>query len=379
MGPIVAAGDAGDGTVLTRHGIAAAADNFSRPRSSLEAVCLGETMTMVTPEQAESLEKARRLVLYPGGAESNVAMYLSSLGHRAAWVSRVGDDPLGRRIVAEVAREGVDTSLVEADPAAPTGVYFKDPGAAVTPVYYYRRHSAASLMGPELAEQIWRLSPRVLHVTGITPALSESCDQLIEALTHPGHRPTGVTVSFDVNFRPALWPSAARAADRLHEIAQTADVVFVGTDEALRLWGTSSPSEVRQLITRPRMLVVKEAAAGATAYDGHASTFVPAIKVTVIEPVGAGDAFAAGWLSGLLRGAAPAGRLRLGHLAASAALRSTADYARLPGQRLVPMALSATDEQWNAISSGVITGMVSLTAPPESDTVESPHPMEFPE
>jgi 2-dehydro-3-deoxygluconokinase len=354
-GPVPAATAAstnGD-AVMTRQVSAATIDGPGLPRFPLEAVCLGETMTMITPERAESLEKARRLTLYPGGAESNVAMYLSSLGHRTAWVSRVGDDPLGRRIVADVAREGVDTSLVEADPAAPTGVYFKDPGAPVTPVYYYRRHSAASLMGPELAERIWPLLPRVLHVTGITPALSASCDRLIEALTRPDHRPAGVMVSFDVNFRAALWPSVARAADRLRDIAQAADIVFVGVDEACRLWGTGSPGEVRELIDRPRILVVKQGAAGATAYHGRASTFVPAIKVIVVEPVGAGDAFAAGWLSGLLRGAAPVGRLRLGHLAAGAALRSTADYARLPGRRLVPMALSATDEQWDAISSGV--------------------------
>lgn len=331
---------------------------------------------MVTPEHAESLEKASRVTLYPGGAESNVAMYLSSLGHRTAWVSRVGDDPLGRRIVADVAREGVDTSLVEADPTAPTGVYFKDPGAEITPVYYYRRHSAASLMGPELAERIRPLRPRVLHVTGITPALSASCDQLMEELMRPDRRGAGVTVSFDVNFRPALWPSAARAADRLRDIAQAADIVFVGMDEACRLWGTGSPGEVRGLLPRPPVLVVKQAAAGATAYHGRTSTFLPAIKVTVVEPVGAGDAFAAGWLAGLLRGAGSIGRLRLGHLAASAALRSTADYTRLPARRLVPMALSASDEEWDAISSG---GNVSLDALAGPDTVESPDSMESPE
>jgi len=361
---------------MTRQAGTTGADRPGAARPSPEVVCIGETMTMVTPERAESLQEASRLALYPGGAESNVAMYLASLGHRAAWVSRVGDDPLGRRIIADVAREGVDTSLVEADPSAPTGVYFKDPGAVSTPVYYYRRHSAASRMGPEIADRIWPLRPPVLHVTGITPALSESCDRLIEAVTHPDHRAAGVTVSFDVNFRPALWPSAARAAGRLRDIAQAADIVFVGMDEARLLWDASTPEEVREVLGRCAVLVVKEAAAGATAYHGRARTFVPAIKVNVVEPVGAGDAFAAGWLSGLLREATPAGRLRLGHIAASAALRSTADYAPLPDGQLVPMVLSATDEQWEAISSGRGMNLYALAGP---DTVDSPRSMEAPE
>jgi 2-dehydro-3-deoxygluconokinase len=326
-------------------------------------------MAMVTPERSESLATASRLALYPGGAESNVAMYLSSLGHRTAWVSRVGDDPLGRRLVADVAREGVDTSLVDTDSIAPTGVFFKDPGASVTPVYYYRRHSAASLMGPEVAHRIWHIAPKVLHITGITPALSESCNQLIETLIHRDRSSAAVTVSFDVNFRPALWPSPARAGDRLGDIAQAADVVFVGMDEASRLWGANSPAEVRALITRPDVLVIKEGPVGATAYHGTATTFVPAIKVDVVEPVGAGDAFAAGWLSGMLRSGTPAGCLRLGHLAARAALRSTADYARLPGRRLISIALSASEELWASISA---EGNIDPNMLSDPDAIGSP-------
>lgn len=328
---------------------------------------------MVTPESSESLENASRLALYPGGAESNVAMYLSSLGHRTAWVSRVGDDPLGRRLVADVARTGVDTTLVETDSVAATGVYFKDPGTAGTPVYYYRRYSAASLMGPETAHRVWQITPKVLHITGITPALSESCDQLIETLTHPGQPRSAVTVSFDVNYRPALWPSAALAGNRLRDIAQDADIVFVGMDEAARLWGSNSPDEVRELINRPGVLVIKEGPVGATAYHGAATTFVPAIRVNVVEPVGAGDAFAAGWLSGLLRGGTPGARLRLGHLAATAALRSTADYARLPGRRLASLALSASDELWASISAD---GSMALNMLAEPDGIESLSPIE---
>src|SRR5699024_9245398 len=98
------------------------------------------------------------------GAESTVALYLAERGRRVGWVSRVGEDPFGRRMLSDLSVCGVDVSLVETDPAHPTGVYFKDPRPAGTAVHYYRSGSAASTMGPELAERLPLQQVRLVHL-----------------------------------------------------------------------------------------------------------------------------------------------------------------------------------------------------------------------
>lgn len=284
----------------------------------MEVLCLGETMAMVAPAEPEPLEDAGSLRLDTGGAESTVALYLADLGHRSAWASRVGNDPLGRRIVTWLTRHGVDVDHVRFDDEAPTGVYFKDPGAEATRVFYYRAGSAASrLSRSDLAGL--PVDVVLLHITGITPALSPTCRDLTEAVLGRAE-----PVSFDVNYRPGLWP-VAEAAPVLLELARQADLVFVGLDEAQLLWGTRTPRAVRDLIDVPR-LVVKDGAVGATEFEGGQEVFVPAPQVDVVEPVGAGDAFAAGYLSGLLRGAGSAERLGRGHAVAARALGSMGDF-----------------------------------------------------
>lgn len=284
-----------------------------------EVLCLGETMAMVTPAVPEPLAQAGNLRLDIGGAESNVALYLADLGHRTAWASRVGDDPLGRRIVAALTQHGVDTDYVLFDTEAPTGVYFKDPGTDGTRVFYYRAGSAASrLSDTDLATLPIHETPLV-HVSGITAALSESCRALLRTVLK-----RELPVSFDVNYRPGLWPTA-EAGPVLLDLARQADIVFVGRDEAETLWGASTAHDIRELIGGPR-LIVKDGAVGATEFENAAQMFVAAPPVKVVEPVGAGDAFAAGYLSGLLRGSSSAERLRLGHAVAARALSSMGDF-----------------------------------------------------
>ncbi|MFG3093152.1 sugar kinase [Streptomyces sp. NPDC048202] len=288
-------------------------------------VCLGETMAQVTPADGEGLEHSRELRLAVAGAESTVAQYLADLGHRAAWVSRVGDDPLGRRIVRAVAGRGVDVGGVRVDPDAPTGLYLKDFGPEGTRVHYYRRGSAASRMGPSDAERVDLAGARLLHLTGITPALSQGCAELVALLMERAAR-ARVLVSFDVNHRPALWSSFDHAAVALRDLARQADLVFVGRDEAERLWGTATVEEIHAHLAPPGTLVVKDGEVGATEFSDAGTEFVPAPAVEVIEAVGAGDAFAAGYLSGLLHGSGSADRLALGHRLAGRTLRSIEDY-----------------------------------------------------
>ena len=287
-------------------------------------LAIGETMVMVTPEAAEPLEDAVAFRLDAGGAESNVASHLARAGVPAAWAGAVGDDALGRRLVATLADRGVDTSLVRVDPTAPTGVYFKDPGVGGTRVMYYRSGSAASRLGPAFAAELPLRTAPLVHLSGITAALSGSCRALVDEIiavrvTHD------LPVSFDVNYRPALW-DPEDAAPVLLDLARRCDVVFVGRDEAATLWGTTTADEVRALVGHPGTLVVKDGAIGAHAFRGDTTAHAPAGQVTVVEPVGAGDAFAAGYLAAMLVGSPATDALARGHRFAAAALATTMDF-----------------------------------------------------
>jgi 2-dehydro-3-deoxygluconokinase len=288
-----------------------------------EVLCVGETMLLVTPEDGGALTAESRCVLRPAGAESNVAVHLARLGRRAAWASRLGADPLGALVLEGIAEAGVDVSSVERIPGSSTGVFFKAPGPQGTSVHYYRRDSAASTMDAAFLASLPLAGVRSLHLTGITPALSPGCRELTESLL-VGRAAGAATISFDVNHRPALWDGDA--ADELLRYARLADVVFVGLDEAASLWGTDTASEIRTLIGDRNTLVVKDAAREAVSYSPAGETRVPARDVVVLEPVGAGDAFAAGWLAGMLTGLDDTARLRLGHLIAAGVLASADDH-----------------------------------------------------
>ena len=280
---------------------------------------------MLTPTTPVALVEADVLRLDVGGAESNVAIHLARLGHPVAWASRVGNDPFGRRVVATVADAGVDTSYVATDEDAPTGVYFKDP--AGSGVLYYRANSAASRMNETWLATVPIASARIVHLSGITPALSATCADLLDAVIATAHR-TGVLVSFDVNYRPQLWP-VGEAAPVLLSLAERADLVFTGLDEAKLLWGTAAAVDVRRLLPGPPRLIVKDASVGATEFLGTEETFVAAPVVSVIESVGAGDAFAAGYLSAFLAELDSGAALSHGHSLAASALQSILD---VPGK-----------------------------------------------
>ncbi|MUL42880.1 sugar kinase [Streptomonospora sp. PA3] len=257
-----------------------------------------------------------------GGAESNVAVYLARAGHRVAWHSAVGDDAFGRHVLARLSAEGVRCEA-RTDPARPTGLYVKESdGAGGTRVRYYRTGSAASALCGTDAARVRAEKPRLVHTTGITAVLSADCRDLVDGLLD-GAVP-GTLRSFDVNYRPALHGPAE--AELVLQAARRADIVFCGLDEAAALWGAADPGDVRGILADgPDLVVVKQGARGATAFRGSESWFQPAPEVAVVEPTGAGDAFAAGVLHGLLTGAQVPECLAEGARLAGAALRVPAD------------------------------------------------------
>ncbi|WP_166404636.1 sugar kinase [Labedella endophytica] len=316
-----------------------------------DVLCIGEAMVLGVGADGDRLASAETVHLHVAGAEANVASGLAALGVPVEWWSRVGRDPFGERVVGELARRGVSCVDVARDADRPTGVYFKDSVGSRTSVHYYRAGSAASAMSTRDLPSLRLQERRLIHVTGITPALSPSCDELIDDVLSAPRSPL---VSFDVNHRPALWPDVATAADRLRTLADRADLVFVGRDEGERLWGTSDAEGIRALLPSPSSVIVKDDDIEAVAFvraDGERDTIhrVPALSVRVVETVGAGDAFAAGYLASWLERTDVVQALRSGHLSAGLALLSASDVPTPLDPREFDRLRRLDDDGWKAV------------------------------
>ncbi|MFI8994691.1 sugar kinase [Streptomyces sp. NPDC053542] len=310
-----------------------------------------------------------------GGAESNVACALAAIGHPARWISRVGADGFGDHLLEAIAAHGVDVGHVQRDPKRPTGIYFRtageratgaepepeteaeaDGGQDLAEVVYYRAGSAASAMTPALLDEQALWDARVVHVTGITAALSDGCLDVLKTITE--RRPGRPLVSFDLNYRVGLWQDRADAAPGiLLGLARGCDLVFVGEDEAAAAWNVHGPAAVRTALPEPGVLVVKQGGEGATVYERQPDgtdtvTFAPALKVEVAAPVGAGDAFAAGFLSATLRGLPVFDRIRHGHLMAAASLTVPGDLGTPPARELTDHLVALDAAAWETLRLG---------------------------
>ncbi|WP_077325573.1 sugar kinase [Virgibacillus siamensis] len=270
----------------------------------MDVVTLGETMVLFTPETPGPMRYTNRYSIRVAGAESNVAIGLSRLGFQAGWISRLGDDEFGKKIQSFIRGEGVDVSqtILEAD--GDTGLFFKEKLAPNEwRVKYYRKNSAASMMRPEDVDESYIASAKFLHVTGITPALSEGCyETVLTAIEYA--KKHHVIVVFDPNLRRKLWPEE-KARNVLLELASKADIVLPGIDEAKFLFGSGTPEQLTERFrdNGATVVVMKLGSEGAYFWDDDMGGYVAGFSVPeVVDPVGAGDGFSAGFLSGLLDG-----------------------------------------------------------------------------
>lgn len=297
------------------------------------AICFGEGMVALVAATAGPLEDCRTFHRSLAGAEWNTAIALASAGIRAAVVSRVGDDGFGRFLTAELRAHRVDDAAVEVDADAPTGLYVKElvaraDGAVDGTMHYYRAGSAAAAMSPETltspVASALLAEAALVHTSGITPAISASALAAQEAL-YSDHHP-GRLVSFDLNWRPALWRGReAEGREIVSDFARRADIVFCTRPDAEAVFGTSDPQELRALFPQPRYLAVTDSG-GAVAFDGAERAESDALDAPVVETIGAGDAFAAGFLAGVLTGLSLTGSVTRGHRIATRALLSTRDH-----------------------------------------------------
>ncbi|HZX03811.1 sugar kinase [Kribbella sp.] len=315
------------------------------------AICLGEAMIMLAGGSGPlaDVEVFRRSV---GGAECNVAGGLAALGVPTGWISRLGDDGFGQHVLRDLQARGVDVGGVELDLVRPTALYVKESDGGRSRMHYYRSGSAAAAMAPafldrpEVRERL--AAAKLVHTTGITAAISASSSDMLERLAT---EPREFLLSVDLNWRPVLWRE--RDPEPLWRLLRAADIVLIGADEAEVFAGTGDVDELYERLGA-KTLVVKDDSNAAIVLEPAGRTEVPALSVEVVETVGAGDAFAAGFLAGTLQGLPAAQRLRLGHLTAAAVLTVAEDHAPPPGAAERERLLNATDAEWAATKIGAV-------------------------
>lgn len=299
-----------------------------------DLVTFGETMALFASRRTGPLRYARDFDLGLGGAESNVAIGVARLGGAVTWIGRVGADEFGDLIRSTLLGEGVDTRAIP-DQDAPTGLMIKGRRTAdLIDVRYYRKGSAGSRLSPADLDLDLIRSARVLHVSAITPALSATAREAVRVAIAEA-RAAGVLVSLDVNYRKALW-SPQEAGDWLRSVIGSVDVLFATEQEAQLI--TEDPAS----LDIPHV-VLKFGAKGALERSDGVVRHAEPYRVTEIDPVGAGDAFAAGWLAEWLAGATPEQRLSTACAAGAFAVTSQGDWESLPRRADLAL-LTGTDD-----------------------------------
>ncbi|MFJ5288622.1 sugar kinase [Streptomyces sp. NPDC088348] len=303
----------------------------------------GETMVALRGDG--QLKLGGTMAVSVAGAESNVAIGLARLGHPVHWAGAVGADEAGELVLRTLRAEGVGVTGSTCDDGAPTGLLLFEPRLpGVTRVHYYRAGSAGSRVAADDVERAFTSfltagagaasdAPRVLHLTGITPALSPTARSAAERAMELA-ADTDVLISLDVNFRSRLW-STEEASAVMRDWAPRADVLIASDDELPLCLPEGSPEDPALraealLEAGAGEVVVKLGAAGATAYTLQGELHAPARTVPAVDPVGAGDAFVAGYLSALLDGSDTAGRLDRAVTTGAFAVAATGDWEGAP-------------------------------------------------
>lgn len=302
-----------------------------------EVITIGESMVMLIANQGKSLELVSAFSRHLAGAESNVAIGLARLGHQTGWISAIGNDPFGTYIRNTISDEGVDTSAVTVSLVHSTGMLVKERNDGGDPqVYYYRKDSAAANFTSEMLQESYFENGKILHITGIFPALSPSSkDALFTAIKMA--KKHGLMISFDPNIRLKLW-TAQEAKKTLLEIAEMSDLILPGLHEAELLVGTTNWEQVSKFFHEKgnQFVIMKNGADGAyysirekdgSIIEGYEKGF----KVeTVVDTVGAGDGFAVGLLSAMREGLSLGEAVRRGNAIGSMAVMVRGDYDGYP-------------------------------------------------
>ena len=301
----------------------------------LDCVTIGETMVAFSSKENEPIRYATTFEKYLAGAESNLAVGLAKLNKKAGWISKTGDDEFGEFILRELRAENVDVSQVIKCKTNPTGIMFKQCiTGQETKVLYYRENSAATTLAKHEIPLDYIKSAKILHITGITPAISPTAKEMvIEAVTFA--RNSGMQISFDPNIRLKLW-SKQEAKKFLTKLLPLSSIVLIGDEEAEILLDTKEPKEVERKLRDlgVKKIALKLNSKGAYVADETDSYFIPPIETKVVDSVGAGDAFGAGFLCGILENEPIERCGKMGALMGALAVSTQSDTVRLSSREI---------------------------------------------
>jgi 2-dehydro-3-deoxygluconokinase len=302
-----------------------------------EIVTIGEPLVVWIPHEAGSFSEVKNFSKGVAGAELNVAIGATRLGHTVRYVTKIGADVTGKYIMDKLRSEGIETEDVGEDPLRLTGTYFKTKVASGDPqVYYMRRNSAASGISPADIEKVDFSETKILHVTGITAALSDSCYlACLRAVEKARKDNPNIMITFDPNLRPMLWSDAGTMIEKINRLAFLADVVLPGINEGKKLAQKDSVEEMADFYLEhgvKKAVVIKDGERGAwyKCANGDEDS-IPGVHVgKIADTVGAGDAFATGVITGLLEGFSIAAAVMRGNVMGARMITVSGDNDALP-------------------------------------------------
>jgi len=299
-------------------------------------VTVGEPMALFAAESEGLLEEADRFARFVAGAEVNFSIGMARLGHDVTYITRLGNDPFGKSIQSFLKNNDIDTSFVTFDDKHATGMQWKQKVSAGDPeVFALRKNSAASTMDIQSISSLSLTDFQHLHLTGIPPALSTSCREMVYELARKA-KAQGVSISFDPNIRPALWPDKKEMAAVINDIAFLADIVFPGMEEGRLLTGREIPEGIAQFYhdAGVKTVIIKLGPKGAYTSSEDKKFYTEGFKVhKVIDTVGAGDGFAVGVTSALLEELPLEEAVRRGTAIGALAVMAPGDNDGLPDRK----------------------------------------------
>ncbi|BBM89711.1 2-dehydro-3-deoxygluconokinase [Spirochaetota bacterium] len=331
-----------------------------------DTLSLGESMVLFTAPRGESIECASYFTKSLGGAESNFAIGLARLGFKSSWYSLLGNDPLGRFILNAVRKEAVNISHVKLISTRRTGVYYKSIASdGNVAIVYDRKHSAFSHMTPADLDNHFIADHRILHLTGITACLSRTCyETVLQTLTYFMGKATASDLTtqkrhilFDLNIRNKLWDTET-SQQRLLALAKRCTLVLGSIDEYQKIATPHLFNNIRAIATwvldelKIPAGIVKLGSAGAIYFDRKEEFIVPAFKIaTPIDPIGAGDAFAAGIAAGLLQNKTMYETLRQANAMGAIVLSGAGDIEPLPTPKKLATFIQTHRERTQTLKS----------------------------
>lgn len=272
-------------------------------------VTVGEPMALFVANEEGELDKVKSFTKYIAGAEINVSVGVTRLGHSIEYVTQLGQDPFGKYISRFLEDEGIGTTYSKFYEGASTGFQLKGKDTVNDPeVFYFRKNSAASKIPYCLSDEVSLEDVDVLHVSGVFLAVNDETYRFVQNLVTRA-KAKGITIVFDPNLRPVLWGSTEKMIKGINEMAFQADYVLPGLGEGELLTGSSKPDDIAKfyLAKGVKGVIIKDGAKGCYAYQSQAGmtqmTIAQGFKLKeLVDTVGAGDGFAVGIVTGLIEG-----------------------------------------------------------------------------